>query len=153
MSKKRKKLFIILGVSLLSLAVLYVSFWYFLCAKRYADYQEGFPPAADPKIKLYIDEEGYQYSAKQPSIIEFYSNLAIGSKDDKYIMIIWPDIFDDDKFKYGVMITNNNESVQIMLKDSTHAEEEANQYIVDENQVEIQKLVDKANNVWDLGLE
>ena len=99
------------------------------------------------------DKDDFQYSVSVPDYLLWNGNLAITEQDIQYALIIWMKPFRSG-FSQGVLFNGyNNLNVQIMLKNSSTAESEEDQPIVDENDTVISMLFNKANQVWMLGLE
>ena len=99
------------------------------------------------------DKDDFQYSVSVPDYLLWNGNLAITEQDIQYALIIWMKPFRSG-FSQGVLFNGyNNLNVQIMLKNSSTAESEEDQPIVDEKDTVISMLFNKANQVWMLGLE
>lgn len=104
-------------------------------------------------MKIYADKDDFQYSVSVPDYLLWNGNLAITEQDIQYALIIWMKPFRSG-FSQGVLFNGyNNLNVQIMLKNSSTAESEEDQPIVDENDTVISMLFNKVNQVWMLGLE
>lgn len=131
----------------------YNLFWYFGEYKPYKDLQNDFPEIENSGVKIYTDEDNYQYSVSVPDYLLWNGNLAVAEADVQYALIIWMHPFKKG-FSQGIMFNGYNDlNTQIMLKDSDTAEEQEDQLIVEENSMIISMLFEKANNIWMLGLD
>lgn len=147
---KNAKLIILV---LLVLFCIYNLFWYFGEYKIYNDLQKDFPEIESSGVKIYTDTDNIQYSVSVPNYLLWNGNLAIAEENVQYALIIWLKPFNQGT-KQGIMFNGyNNISTQIMLKNSTTAEDYNDQALVNENQEVISALFDKANSMWLLGLE
>ena len=145
----KKKISVVIKVILL-LFVAYNIVWYLFSYSKYSKYEKDFKEIADSGVKIYVDEEEYQYSVKKPGYLMWDGNLAITDNNLENSVIIWLDSFGSD-ITSGVMIMDeNNEVMQIEMKDKTTALDKRNQKIVDSYNDEISKLYDKARNIWKL---
>lgn len=102
-----------------------------------------------------VDSEGYNFSASKPAYLETTGNLAVVYKDNT--LIIWPKI--NGEFDYGVIVEYKGESYQISIdkncnaiknKDITNEEYNFLKEIIDLNNHEIKKLLEKAFTFWNL---
>ena len=123
-----KKLIVHVMIAVTILFGCYNLIWYFGAYKPYDELQNNFPEIEESGVKIYADKDDFQYSVSVPDYLLWNGNLAITEQD-------------------------NNLNVQIMLKNSSTAESEEDQPIVDENDTVISMLFNKANQVWMLGLE
>lgn len=145
----KKKISVVIKVILL-LFVAYNIVWYLFSYSKYSKYEKDFKEIADSGVKIYVDEEEYQYSVKKPGYLSWVGNLAITDNNLENSVIIWLDSFGSD-ITSGIMIVDkNNEVMQIEMKDKTTALDKRNQKIVDSYNDEISKLYDKARNIWKL---
>lgn len=145
----KKKISVVIKVILL-LFVAYNIVWYLFSYSKYSKYEKDFKEIADSGVKIYVDEEEYQYSVKKPGYLSWVGNLAITDNNLENSVIIWLDSIGSD-ITSGVMIVDeNNEVMQIEMKDKTTALDKRNQKIVDSYNDEISKLYDKARDIWKL---
>lgn len=147
--KMKVNILVVIKVILL-LFVAYNIVWYFFSYKKYSKYEQNFKEIADSGVKIHVDDEEYQYSVKKPGYLMWDGNLAITDNNLENSVIIWLDSFGAD-ITSGVMIMDeNNEVMQIEMKDKTTALDKRNQKIVDSYNDEISKLYDKARDIWKL---
>lgn len=147
--KMKVNILVVIKVILL-LFVAYNIVWYFFSYKKYSKYEQNFKEIADSGVKIYVDDEEYQYSVKKPGYLMWDGNLAITDNNLENSVIIWLDSFGSD-ITSGVMIMDeNNEVMQIEMKDKTTALDKRDQKIVDSYNDEISKLYDKARDIWRL---
>jgi hypothetical protein len=113
----------------------------------------NFPEIEQSGVKIYVDEEKYQYSVSLPKYLTWNGNLAISEENVKYALIIWFTPF-GKKSETGIILNDVGGAIgQIELKDSVTAMKNEDQTIVDSNKELIQQLYGKANIVWDLELK
>lgn len=147
--KMKVNILVVIKVILL-LFVAYNIVWYFFSYKKNSKYEQNFKEIADSGVKIYVDDEEYQYSVKKPGYLMWDGNLAITDNNLENSVIIWLDSFGSD-ITSGVMIMDeNNEVMQIEMKDKTTALDKRDQKIVDSYNDEISKLYDKARDIWRL---
>lgn len=84
---KKKIVYII--IILVSIFCCYNLFWYFLEYKPYKDLQNGFPEIENSGVKVYTDEDNFQYSVSVPDYLLWNGNLAVAEADVQYALIIW----------------------------------------------------------------
>lgn len=148
-----KKITVYCVITLMILFGCYNLIWYFGAYKPYNDLQDSFPEIEESGVKIYADEDNFQYSVNVPDYLLWNGNLAITEQDIQYALIIWMEPFKSG-FSQGILFNGyNNLNAQIMLKNRNTAEVEEDQQIVDNNNTVISMLFDKANEVWMLGLE
>lgn len=148
-----KKLLVRIMLVLLVLFGCYNLLWYFGSYRPYNELQNGFPEIAESGVRIYADEDDFQYSVSVPEYLLWNGNLAVTEQNIQYALIVWMKPFRSG-YNQGVLFNEyNNLSVQMMLKNRSTAEAAEDQPVVDENSAVISMLFDKANNVWKLGLE
>ena len=74
--KMKVNILVVIKVILL-LFVAYNIVWYFFSYKKYSKYEQNFKEIADSGVKIYVDDEEYQYSVKKPGYLMWDGNLAI----------------------------------------------------------------------------
>ena len=148
---KSKLKYILLIVLVLFIAYNFI--WYFGIYKVYSGYEKDFPVIEDSGVKIYVDNDEYQYSVNKPSYLLWDGNLAVAEKDIKHGLIIWLD-FGGKRGCEGVILTNNSgEMKQIELIKRDKAKNEVDQDIVDENRDTIDLLYEKAEDIWNLEMD
>lgn len=149
MKKKTCYLFIILGI----IFIIYNLVWYFGWYNPHNILQNNFPEIEKSGVKIYTDEEGFQYSVATPDYLMWNGNLSISEPNNEYTLIIWKKPFKDE-FDKGIILNGYKDlNTQIMLKRSDTAEEKEDQSIVENNINIFHTLFEKANKVWKLRLE
>ena len=94
-----------------------------------------------------------QYSVSVPDYLLWNGNLAIAESDVRYALIIWIKPFHQG-ISQGVLFNDYKDlNTQIMLSSSKKAEDQEDQWIVDENSTILTTIFEKANKVWNLGLK
>ena len=107
----------------------------------------------DDRIKIYTDKDGFQYSVSVPDYLLWNGNLVIAESDVRYALIIWIKPFHQG-ISQGVLFNDYKDlNTQIMLSSSKKAEDQEDQWIVDENSTILTTIFEKANKVWNLGLK
>lgn len=148
-----KKLLVRIMLVLLVLFGCYNLLWYFGSYRPYNELQNGFPEIAESGVRIYADEDDFQYSVSVPEYLLWNGNLAVTERNIQYALIVWMKPFGSG-YSQGVLFNEYNDlRVQVMLKNRSTAEAAEDQPVVDENSAVISMLFDKANNVWKLGLE
>ena len=95
----------------------------------------------------------FQYSGSVPDYLLWNGNLAIAESDVRYALIIWIKPFHQG-ISQGVLFNDYKDlNTQIMLSSSKKAEDQEDQWIVDENSTILTTIFEKANKVWNLGLK
>ena len=122
-----------IGIVLVILFCCYNLFWYFGSYKPYNEFQKDFPEIEESGVKIYTDKDGFQYSVSVPDYLLWNGNLAIAESDVRYALIIWIKPFHQGSSK--------------------KAEDQEDQWIVDENSTILTTIFEKANKVWNLGLK
>jgi hypothetical protein len=88
-----------------------------------------------------------------PDYLLWNGNLAIAESDVRYALIIWIKPFHQG-ISQGVLFNDYKDlNTQIMLSSSKKAEDQEDQWIVDENSTILTTIFEKANKVWNLGLK
>ena len=114
---------------------------------------EDFPEIEESGVKIYTDKDGFQYSVSVPDYLLWNGNLAIAESDVRYALIIWIKPFHQG-ISQGVLFNDYKDlNTQIMLSSSKKAEDQEDQWIVDENSTILTTIFEKANKVWNLGLK
>lgn len=86
-------------------------------------------------------------------VLTWNGNLAIAESDVRYALIIWIKPFHQG-ISQGVLFNDYKDlNTQIMLSSSKKAEDQEDQWIVDENSTILTTIFEKANKVWNLGLK
>lgn len=143
----------IIIIVLLSAFLVYNLVWYFGEYKVYIDLQKEFPEIEDSGVKIYVDEDNFQYSVSTPDYLLWNGNLAIAEENVQYALIIWLQPFKHES-KQGILFNGyKGLNTQIMIKSQDKAEDLTDQSIILENQDLISKLFEKANYVWGLRLK
>ncbi len=133
--------------------LIYNIIWYFGTYKVFQEYQKSFPEVADSGVKIYVDEENYQYSVKIPSYLCWNGSMAVSEQNANHALIIWRGFGGKKELEGIILTTETGEMVQIELENSSKAVDSENQNMVDENLDLIHMLYEKANNVWGLELK
>lgn len=121
--------------------------------KPYNEFQKDFPEIEESGVKIYTDKDGFQYSVSVPDYLLWNGNLAIAESDVRYALIIWIKPFHQG-ISQGVLFNDYKDlNTQIMLSSSKKAEDQEDQWIVDENSTILTTIFEKANKVWNLGLK
>ena len=130
-----------IGIVLVILFCCYNLFWYFGSYKPYNEFQKDFPEIEESGVKIYTD------------YLLWNGNLAIAESDVRYALIIWIKPFHQG-ISQGVLFNDYKDlNTQIMLSSSKKAEDQEDQWIVDENSTILTTIFEKANKVWNLGLK
>ena len=113
----RRKPIIILGISVISVFLLFNIFWYYTTHKLYSPYKTGME-----KIETFTycshDFENYGYLVGFPAYLHFNTGcLSITNADHNATLIIWPQ-YNNKEFEYGVLLTDLDNQYSIkMTKD------------------------------------
>ena len=149
-SPKRKIILIVLLVLLVF--IVYNVIWYFGCYRIYQNYQSEIPEVADSGVRVYVDDDGYNYSVKLPSYLSWTGNLAVTEENIDYALIIWPGALGGEA-EIGFFLIDESTEYQIELTNKTTAANLEFQELVDENLEIITMLYDKAYDFWGVELE
>lgn len=104
------------------------------------------------KDRIYVDEDGYNYSLKLPTYLSWTGNLAITEENIDYALIIWPGVLGGEE-EIGFFLIHESTEYQIELTNKTTAAYAEYQELVDENAEVIAMLYDKAYDFWGLDLK
>lgn len=128
---------------------IYNAVWYLGAYKPYKAYQSGFPEIEQSKVRVYTDEDDFQYSVTVPKYLSWNGNLAVSEKNVDYALIIWLKPFGNGSEQGVILKSADGTANEIMLKNKTTAADGSQQKDVDENQKIISLLCEKAETVWD----
>lgn len=151
---KKKKLILMVTACALVAFGIYNVIWYHIVHDKYDTYIKGMELNHLGEIRDIIEPSYYfgdgvcQYSVKYPAYLRYTGNLAISNKEDTYSMIIWPSFFDNTE--YGVMLSDGDDAYSIMVNKKMKAIDENAAPIVEKNKKNVQWLLEKANERWDL---
>ncbi len=142
---------------LLAIFILINAGWYVWRLVKYGSYVEGMerneiPEWLVPRYK-HIDAEGYDYSVKYPDYLSFTGNLCVGlpAADENPFtdfLVIWPKVFGG--YEYGVSVSADGQAYQIYVDSDGSAVDPAYNEIADSYQEEIDDLLHRAQEMWDL---
>lgn len=69
--------------------LIYNIIWYFGTYKVFQEYQKSFPEVADSGVKIYVDEENYQYGVRIPSYLCWNGSMAVSEQNANHALVIW----------------------------------------------------------------
>ena len=147
MMKIRGKTIIII---LIAIFTVYNLSWFSITTVKYNRYVKVIPKN---KWGLHFieKEDGYMYSVKKPSYLDFTGNLGVVNNKKGNSLIIWPLI--SGGYKYGVRLQKDgrayeiyvDENMEPILKDDSTEVQKLKEY-----KTELEVLFTKANEMWDL---
>lgn len=153
-----KKTVIRAVLCLLALFVLFNICWFVWRAEKYGAYSEGmeknyFSTWIVPRYK-YTDADGYDYSVKYPDYLSLTGNLSVGlptTEEDVFtdFLVIWPKF--SGGYEYGVSVEADGVDHQIYINANGSAVHKEDSGIVDRCQENIDALLRRAGEMWDLG--
>jgi hypothetical protein len=145
--KKLNKTIIIISIIVLLFGV-YNLMWFQLTKSKYRNYINGMDEFRKNVSYVQNNGDGYLYNVKFPEYPTYTGNLAIATRDNKYSLIIWPNIFNND-FKYGVQIENeNNEVISIRVDENMDSINEYDKEMTDKNKEILNELYYISKNKW-----
>ncbi|WP_243291890.1 hypothetical protein [Bacillus sp. FJAT-47783] len=123
--------------------------WFLITAIKYNKFTEAIPKN---EYGVYIKEEdGYLYNVKKPGYLSFTGNLGVSKKESMNGLIIWPLLFGG--FEYGIRLQNDGEVYEIYVDENMNpinVDDSVAIQQLEEHKVEIEKMISKANEIWDL---
>ena len=146
MKRKRwKRVLAALGAAALLFGV-YNLWWYFQVYAPYKPYTEGFSVFEEGVSYYWNPEDGFLYNVKLPDYLRWTGNLCIATRDNNNALLIWPGRtreteygLDLDGVQFRVRVTEDMEPL-----------DSAYQGLVDEHREIDDRLLKRANEVWDL---
>lgn len=168
MKKSHKKVIIISIICVIVAAFAALNVLWYLHYSDFMDYRSVMKTEdVGGEISYVLRQNGYKYSIKVPSYLDFGGNLAIVEQNDtddsgsKPTLLIWPKLFKEDKF--GIMLRSKDEyntTYQIYVDksgnpiftddDSEEYKEEIQQILLD-NKTSVDGLIKAMNDVWNIG--
>ena len=155
--KEAKKTVLRIALCALALFVLINVGWYVWRAVKYAPFSKGmdkncFSTFIVPRY-AYTDDEGYDYTVKYPDYLSLTGNLCVGlpEVDDNPFtdfLIIWPNV--TGGYEYGVSLTVGDVAYQIYINPDGTAADPADGGRVAACQENVDALLGKAEEMWDL---
>ncbi len=153
-----KKTVIRAALCLLALFVLLNICWFVWRAEKYGAYSEGmeknyFSTRIVPRYK-YTDADGYDYGVKYPDYLSLTGNLSVGlptTEEDMFtdFLVIWPKF--SGGYEYGVSVEADGVEHQIYINADGSAVHKEDSGVVDRCQENIDALLLRAREMWDLG--
>lgn len=138
-------------VIVLALFLILNVIWYIFTTQRYGPFVEAVP--LNGMGIHYIEKDGYSYSVKKPDYLYYTGNLAVNHPDHKNSLIIWPEV--NGEYTLGFRLQENEEAFEIYLDENMSPLEEYEEsdiasQKVKEHQKEINDLMSKADEMWDI---
>lgn len=143
-----KKLFTIKGLILLAIglfAILNIT-WFTTTKVYYSEFLEAVPKH---KTGVHVmKKDGFSYNVKAPDYLSYVGNLGIVHPNKESALIIWPEIFGEDK--YGFRLQKDGEAYEIMLNNNLEPlnNDKLTNEIVESKREEIDELMNRARSVF-----
>lgn len=96
-------------------------------------------------------EDGYLYSVKKPDYLSFTGNLAISTKDNQELLLIWPLV--SGGYEYGFKLQKDGDAFEIYIDDKLNPINKKDQFAlqkVNDYKSDLENLLTKAKNMWQL---
>ena len=152
-----KKRVMRVALCLLALFLLINVSWYVWRVIKYELYNTGMEKSvfATWLVPRYgqIDADGYDYGVKYPDYLTLTGNLSVGcptTDDDMFTdaLIIWPKFFGG--YEYGAILYESGETFYIYINADGSAVDLEDNDVVVRHQENIDVLLRKAKEMWDL---
>lgn len=152
-----KKIVMRVALCLLALFMLINVSWYVWRMMKYESYNTGMEKNvfASWLVPRYVqtDADGYDYGVKYPDYLMLTGNLSVGcpTTDDEIFtdgLIIWPKFFGG--YEYGVILYENEEAFYIYINADGSAVDLEDSDVVVRHQKNIDALLQRAKEMWDL---
>ncbi|SFE98127.1 hypothetical protein SAMN04487969_110161 [Paenibacillus algorifonticola] len=143
--KNKKSIFLIIA----AVFILWNVGWFIAVNVIYNKYTVPIPKFHGVYMK---EEEGYIYNVKKPGYLRLTGNLGVAKADSFNGLIIWPLLFGG--YEYGLRFQGVNGEVYEILVDKNlnpiNNDDESALKAMEENEVQIQELVSRAQRMWNL---
>lgn len=159
MKRRYRRIIYLLLFLLLFIFMLANIIWY----KNYSMYNSYIKDYQKFRTCYNKAEEKYDLTVKKPSYASLTGNFAIVNKPQTLTLIIWPGIFMERPFEYGVIIYDKESKNQCMIyvdenmnyledKNSGYSQTqiESEKNILNKNLQEVRALYEIAKNEWNL---
>ncbi|WP_091014177.1 hypothetical protein [Paenibacillus amylolyticus] len=155
MTRKKKIIFLITGIALLSFIV-WNLVWFVFVSTIYTPFTKEVTKDKYGSHHI-VDSDGYNYNVAMPIYLFFSGNLAVVAPEAKSTLIIWPKVFGG--YEYGVRIQDASGGYEIMidadgnpirLPQQSNKEFDTLVSIIENNKKDVQEILKKAHNVWEL---
>jgi hypothetical protein len=148
MKSRRKKIVIVVIAGLVLLFLCYNLIWFLWSHLKYDRWTEGMKPFRKGISYVLEGEDEYLYNLKYPDYLQFGGNICVATKDQKYALLIWPQI--TGGYEYGVQIESDGTLWSIMVTKDMKAVRQIDEEILVLHREEINQLNVKAREMWDL---
>ncbi|GLB61477.1 hypothetical protein [Cytobacillus sp. NCCP-133] len=136
-------------IFVVSIFVIWNISWFLITTIKYHKFVEVIPKN---EFGVHVKEkDDYLYNVKKPGYLHFTGNLGVAKTNSMDGLIIWPLLFGG--YEYGIRLQNDGEVFEIYVDENMKPidkEDKVAVQQVEENKDEIEKLISKANEIWNL---
>ncbi|MGY3723810.1 hypothetical protein SAMN05421767_10294 [Granulicatella balaenopterae] len=132
----------------LSMFILWNVVWFSWRKISYTKYSAGMNEYVENMSYVKQGEDGHLYNTKYPDYLSFVGNLAIATPDEKIGLIIWPQIFGNNKV--GAQIIEDDANYCIVLDEQLLAADQKDAALIEKYQSDIANLAHKAEQFWNI---
>lgn len=139
-------------IVLIACLLIYSGIWYFVTHKKYETYTEGLDINETGVLRkilnpVYYSGDGeHEYTVAFPGYLSYVGNLGVSEAQSGMALLIWPSIFGESE--YGVILYDEGEEHQIVLKKEGEAENSGEQKLVNQYAQNIEELFEFAKKQW-----
>lgn len=150
--RSKKKIALCVFVALIACLLVYSGIWYFMTHKKYGAYTEGLDINETGGLRkilspVYYSGDGeHEYTVAFPGYLSYVGNLGVSEAQSGMSLLIWPSIFGESE--YGVILYDEGQDHQIMIKREGKAEDGSQQGLVDRYSQSIEELFEFAEKQW-----
>ncbi|MDI3311847.1 MAG: hypothetical protein QJR05_10545 [Thermoanaerobacterium sp.] len=123
--------------------------WFLITTIKYHKFIEAIPKN---KYGVHVKiEDGYQFNVKKPGYLSFTGNLGVTKPESMDGLIIWPLLFGG--YEYGVRLQKDGEVYEIYVDENMNPINKDDAVAiqqVEQNKAEIERMISKANEIWQL---
>lgn len=152
---QKKIILFVTGILLLIFTVWNIT-WFVYVAFKYTPYTELVPKDKYGSHHI-VDSDGYNFNVEKPIYLFFTGNLAAVAPGAACTLVIWPEVFGG--YEYGLRVEDESGGYEIIVDSNGNAlrldgqsdnEFEQSVAVIEKNRESIQKIFEKANNLWAL---
>ncbi|MGE6313515.1 hypothetical protein ACQKD6_24230 [Bacillus cereus] len=123
--------------------------WFVTVTIKYQKFIDAVP---ENKYGVHNKEEsGYVFNVKTPDYLRFTGNLGVSKVESLDGLIIWPLLFGG--YEYGVRLQKGDQVFEIYVDENMnpiYKDDEVAVEQIKKNQEEVQAMISKASEIWDL---
>lgn len=145
--KKQIKIMAIITLIILLIFGIINIVWYKVIHSEYVPYTIGLEEFKK-NVSYVLEEDGFLYNVKLPDYLSFTGNLCVATNDGKYVLLIWPNAFNNSA-EYEIQIENEDKEIlSIMVDKNINAFEDHQEEVINDNREIINELLEKAKGRW-----